>query len=183
MRMRILLLWVAVVSTLAAEPAITKPDVRDSLETVERSLSDRLRSNEALSTMYVLWRPRGAYLEGYGAVFTIELNLVPMGDISPFQKAYSAEQKRQLNIRKRQRLEDLTEQARVMLVDAAKQLKVLPEGEKVALAVTLFHYNWEDVTDLPSQLVVQAPRSTLLAGAAGTLSKADLKAQVQERQF
>jgi hypothetical protein len=47
----------------------------------------------------------------------------------------------------------------------------------------LFHYNWEDVTDLPAQLVVQAPRSTLLAGAAGTLSKADLKAQVQERQF
>jgi hypothetical protein len=183
MRMRILLLWLAATSMLAAEPAITRPDVRDSLETVERSLSDRLRSNEALSTMYVLWRPRGAYLEGYGAVFTLELNLVPMGDISPFQKAYSAEQKRQLNIRKRQRLEDLTEQARLMLVDAAKQLNVVPEGEKVALAVTLFHYNWEDVTDLPAQLVVQAPRKALLGGVAGSLSKAELKAQVQERQF
>jgi hypothetical protein len=183
MLIRILLLCVAAASILAAEPAITKPDVRDSLEGVERSMSDRLRSNEALSTMYVLWQPRGAYLEGYGAVFTLELNLVPMGDISPFQKAYSADQKRQLNIRKRQRLEDLTEQARLMLVEAAKQLKVVPESEKVALAVTLFHYNWEDVTDLPAQLVVQATRSTLLAGAAGTLSKADLKAQVQERQF
>jgi hypothetical protein len=116
-------------------------------------------------------------------VFTVELNLVPMGDISPFQKAYSAEQKRQLNVRKRQRLEDLTEQTRELLVEAAKQLNVVPEGEKVALAVTLFHYNWEDVTGLPSQLVVQAPRSALLAGAAGNLSKAELKARVQERQF
>lgn len=183
MRMRILLLWAAAASMLAAEPAITKPDVRDSLERVERSMSDRLRTNEALSTMYVLWQPRGAYLEGYGAVFTVELNLVPMGDISPFQKAYSAEQKRQLNIRKRQRLEDLTEQAREMLVEAASKLNVVPEGEKVALAVTLFHYNWEDVTDLPSQLVVQAPHKALLAGAAGNLSKAELRAQVQERQF
>jgi hypothetical protein len=183
MRMRILSLLLAAASILSAEPAITKPDVRDSLENVERAMSDRLRTNEALSTMYVLWRPRGAYLEGYGAVFTIELNLAPMGDISPFQKAYSTEQKRQLNVRKRQRLEDLAEQARQMLVDAAKQLSVVPENEKVALAVTLFHYNWEDVTDLPSQVVVQAPRSTLLAGAAGKLSNAELKAQVQERQF
>jgi len=183
MLLRILLLWVATASVVAAEPAITKPDVRDSLETVERTMSDRLRTNEVLSTMYVLWRPRGAYLEGYGAVFTVELNLVPMGDISPFQKAYSAEQKRQLNVRKRQRLEDLTEQTRELLVEAAKQLNVVPEGEKVALAVTLFHYNWEDVTGLPSQLVVQAPRSALLAGAAGNLSKAELKARVQERQF
>jgi hypothetical protein len=178
-----LLLWIVAASILAAEPAVTKPDVRDSLETVERTLSDRMRSDEVLSTMYVLWRPRGAYLEGYGAVFTIELNLAPIGDVSPFQKSYSAEQKRQLNVRKRQRLEDLTEQARQMLVEAASQLKVVPESENVALAVTLFHYNWEDVTNLPSQLVVQAPRSTLLAGAAGKLSKAELKAQVQERLF
>jgi hypothetical protein len=62
-------------------------------------------------------------------------------------------------------------------------LNVVPEGEKVALAVTLFHYNWEDVTDLPAQLVVQAPRKALLGGVAGSLSKAELKAQVQERQF
>jgi hypothetical protein len=183
MRIRIVLLAVVAAAVLAAEPAITKPDVRDSLETVERSMSDRLRTNEALSTMYVLWRPRGAYLEGYGAVFTLELNLVPMGDISPFQKAYSDEQKRQLNVRKRQRLEDLTEQAREILTEAAKQLNVVPENEKVALAVTLFHYNWEDVTDLPSQVVVQAPRGTLLAGAAGSLSKTELKAQLQERYF
>jgi hypothetical protein len=183
MWVRILLLTVLSTALLAAEPAITKPDIRDSLETAERAMSERLRTNEVLSTMYVLWRPRGAYLEGYGAVFTIELNLVPMGDVSPFQKAYSAEQKRQLNVRKRQRLEDLTEQAREMLVEAAKQLDVVPEGEKVALAVTLFHYNWEDVTDLPSQLVVQAPRGALLASAAGRLSKAELKARVQERYF
>ena len=183
MRMRVLSLFAVAASMLAAEPAITQPEVRDSLETVERALYERMRNNEVLSTMYVLWRPRGAYLEGYGAVFSVELNLVPMGDVSPFQKAYSAEQKRQLNVRKRQRLEDLTSQAREMLVEAATQLNVVPETEKVALAVTLFHYNWEDLTDLPAQLVVQAPRKALLAGAAGTLSKAELKEQVQERQF
>jgi hypothetical protein len=183
MLMRSILIGLAVALVLAAEPAVTQPGVRDSLQTVEQAMQDQMRSNEVLSTMYVLWRPRGAYLAGYGAVFSIELNLVPMADVSPFQQPYSDEQKRQLNIRKRQRLEDLTEQARLMLVDAAKQLNVVPEGEKVALAVTLFHYNWEDVTDLPAQLVVQAPRKALLGGVAGSLSKAELKAQVQERQF
>jgi hypothetical protein len=183
MRLRLVLLGVIAASVLAAEPAITRPDVRDSLETVERDLTGRMHTNEALSTMYVLWRPRGVYLEGYGAVFTLELNLVPMGDVSPFQKAYSDEQKRQLNVRKRQRLEDLTEAAREILVEAAKQLTVVPENEKVALAVTLFHYGWEDMTGLPAQLVVQAPRKALLAGAAGTLGKAELRAQIEEQQF
>jgi hypothetical protein len=183
MRMRVLLLAFVGASLLAADPAVTKPGVRDSLQNVEQAMYQRLRANEVLSTMYVLWRPRGAYLEGYGAVFSLELNLVPMGDVSPFQKAYSDEQKRQLNVRKRQRLEDLTEQAREMLMDAASRLDAIPESEKVALAVTLVHYNWEDQTDLPAQVVVQAPRSALLAGAAGSLSKADLKAQIQERRF
>lgn len=183
MRMRILLLTALTAAVLAAEPAITKPEVRGSLESAEQVLSERLRTNEALSTMYVLWKPRGAYLEGYGAVFTIELNLAPMANVSPFQKAYNDEQKSQLNIRKRQRLEDLTAQAREMLVEAAERLNVVPENEKVALAVTLFHYNWEDLTDLPTQLVVQAPRSALLATAAGRLSKTELRAQVQEQQF
>jgi hypothetical protein len=183
MRMRILLLTLLTATLLAAEPAITKPEVRGSLETAEQVLSNRLRTNEALSTMYVLWKPRGAYLEGYGAVFTIELNLAPMANVSPFQKAYNDEQKGQLNIRKRQRLEDLAEQTREMLVEVAGRLGVVPENEKIALAVTLFHYNWEDLTDLPSQLVVQAPRGALLAGAAGKLSKAELRTQIQEQQF
>jgi hypothetical protein len=183
MLMRSVLLGLAAASVLAAEPAVTQPGVRDSLETVEQAMTDRLRSNEALSTMYVLWRPRGAYLQGYGAVFTVELNLVPMADVSPFQKPYNDEQKRQLNVRKRQRLEDLTAHAQEILVEIASKLNLVPENEKVALVVTLFHYNWEDLTGLPSQLVVQGPRGTLLSGAAGKLSKADLKAQLQEQYF
>jgi hypothetical protein len=183
MLMRSVLVGLAAASFLAAEPAVRQPEVRSSLHTVELDLQDQLRSNEVLSTMYVLWRPRGAYLEGYGAVFSLELNLVPMADVSPFQKPYNDEQKSQLNVRKRQRLEQLAEQARRMLVAASSKLNVVPESEKVALVVTFFHYNWEDLTGLPTQLVVQAPRGTLLANAAGNLSPADLKAQVQEQYF
>ena len=183
MVMRGLFVCLAMAAMLSAEPPLAKPEVRNSLNGVEQALSDRLRTNEALSSMYVLWRPRGAYLDGYGAVFTVELNLVPMANISPFQKPYDDEQKRQLNVRKRQKLEDLTAQAREMLVEAASRLNVVPENEKVALVVTLFHYNWEDLSDLPSQLVVQAPRSVLLSSAAGRLGKPELKAQVQQQYF
>ncbi len=47
-------------------------------------------------------------------------------------------------------------------------MKVVPEGEKVAVAFTLFHYDWEDLTGLPSQFVVPAPRSALLAAPPET---------------
>jgi hypothetical protein len=41
----------------------------------------------------------------------------------------------------------------------------MPPGEQVVLAVSLFHYSWEDYSGLPGQIVMQAERQKLLSNA------------------
>jgi hypothetical protein len=176
-------LVLVLVAVCAAEPAGTTQSVFRQVEEVERAMDQTLKTEQDLSTMSVLWKPRGAYLDGYGAVFTVELNLVPTAAISPFQRSYDAEQIRQLNIRKRQKLEVLEEQARQMLVGAGGRLTTVPAKEKVALVVTLFYYHWEDVTNLPAQMVMQAPRQVLLDREAGRLEKAEFREKLSVEYF
>jgi hypothetical protein len=52
---------------------------------------------------------------------------------------------------------------REMLVASASSLENLPPSEQVVLAVSLFHYSWEDYTGIPNQIVMQAPRQQLLS--------------------
>jgi len=52
-----------------------------------------------------------------------------------------------------------------MLVAGAASLENLPPGEQIVLAVSLFHYSWEDYSGLPSQIVMQAERQKLLSNA------------------
>ena len=54
---------------------------------------------------------------------------------------------------------------REMLIASAVSLENLPPTEQVVLAVTLFHYSWEDSSGLPAQIVMQAERQKLLSNA------------------
>jgi hypothetical protein len=54
---------------------------------------------------------------------------------------------------------------RQLLMASAASLENLPPNEQVVLAVSLFHYSWEDYSGLPSQIVMQADRQKLLSNA------------------
>jgi hypothetical protein len=43
----------------------------------------------------------------------------------------------------------LKQQMREMLIASAASLENLPPNEQVVLAVSLFHYSWEDYSGLP----------------------------------
>ncbi len=183
MLMRAMVLGLVALAVLAAEVHPATGASRKDLEAVERLIDNRFQSTDELSTMKVLWRARGAYLEGFGAVFTVELNLAPMANISPFTRTYSEEQKRALNAQKKAKLEFLSRQAAGILVAAGAKLGAMPADEQVALVITLFHFQWEDLTDLPSQLVIQARRQSLLDRKAGKLSDAELRGQLEVKYF
>lgn len=173
----------AVAPALATEVSPKAAAIRNQVVEVERSIDRRFRDLRDAQPMTLLGAARGVYLDGYGAVFTIEVNLYPSAALSPFRQSYSEEEKRQLNVRKRQRLESLEEKAREILIEESAKLIGLPEGEKVALAVSLFHFAWEDLTGLPRQLVMAAARSVLAEARSGALEAASLRDRLAPEYF
>ena len=165
---------------LSAGPPAAESDLGKQLKRVERSIDDRFEQaiDEALP-MALAGVTRGFYLEGFGVVFSLEVNVVPTPSISPFFRGYNEEQKRALNRRKKERLKLLEARAREILVREAAKVESLPADERLALAISLFYYNWEYISGLPFQLVVQAPKSVLLDHGAGRLTDAELDRQVE----
>lgn len=137
---------------------------RAALATVEKSFDGRL-ARPTPDAFDLLGSARGVYLEGYGAVFSTELNLIVSPNLSPFHQSFTKVEIARIHGQKLQRLPLLKRTMREMLVASAASLENLPPSEQVVLAVTLFHYSWEDYGGLPSQVVMQAERQKLLSNA------------------
>ena len=157
----LLALFLAVPSPTAATTNEGRA-LRAALKSAERTIDDRVQQTTARAPFALLGQTRGAYLGGFGAVFTLEVNLVPVAGLSPFRPAYSLQEIQNLNRQKRKKLAVMKTVLRQLLVEQAAALGHLPLAEKIGIAVTLFNYNWEDTTGLPSQLVLQATRQSLL---------------------
>ncbi len=146
----------------AAQAPADGRTLRAALRTSERTIDERVQQMTARAPFALLGTTRGAYLAGYGVVFTVEVNLVPVGGLSPFRPAYTPQEIQAINKQKREKLAVLKAGLRQLLVDQAAALSLVPPAEKVAIGVTLFNYNWENTDGLPSQLVMQATRQALL---------------------
>lgn len=156
---------------------------RAAMAAVEKNIDKRLESISLDSPLMLLGTTRGIYLEGYGAVFTAELNLVAAPGLSPFRAAISKEEVARIHQKKLERLPALRGAMREMLVAAAGSLDAVPADERLVLGLSLFHFSWEDSSGLPSQIVVQAPRKALVAFQTGRHDRAALESVVQVREF
>jgi len=137
---------------------------RAALASVEKNFDGRLTAF-APDAFDLLGNTRGVYLEGYGAVFSAELNLIVSPNLSPFHQSFTKIEIVRIHGQKVQRLPLLKQRMREMLVASAASLENLPPSEQVVLAVTLFHYSWEDYSGFPNQIVMQAERQKLLSNA------------------
>ena len=146
----------------ATQPLIEGRAIRGAIKSSERTIDDRVQQMTGRAPFVLLGTTRGAYLAGYGAVFTLELNLVPRANLSPFRPPYTPQEIKDLNREKRDKLGVLRTGFRQLLVDQGAGLGPVPASEKVAIVVTLFNYNWEDTTGLPSQVIFQAARQSLV---------------------
>jgi hypothetical protein len=145
----------------AAHPRIS----RVALSTIEKSCDGHFARAYTPDAFDLLGSTRGVYLEGYGAIFSAELNLIVSPNLSPFHQSFTKIEIARIHDRKVQRLPMLKQKMREMLVVSAASLENLPPSEQVVLAVSLFHYSWEDYSGLPSQIVMQAERQKLLSNA------------------
>ena len=142
-------------------------------QTVDRNLLGNLERgcNKRIETLFddpymLLGLTRGLYLEGYGVVLSAEVNLAITPGATPFRMAMTDDEKAALRKKKLDRLPGLKQAMRDVLVASAKSLEPMPASEQVVVAITLLNRSFEQTQGLPSQIVMQASRQSLLTGVA-----------------
>jgi hypothetical protein len=139
---------------------------RSSLAGVEQ----QFRSSLDKSQMEILAAPRGVYLEGYGAVFMTDINLVYTPSINPFRLTIDDQTIASIHKRKMAQVPVLRESMRQILLESGSALESVPLNEQVVLVVTFLNEQWEVTAGLPSQITMQARRSSLIEAKLGKLN-------------
>ena len=176
----LLLIGLATLCFAASEPIVS----RASLMVVEASINDKIRSN--ISDPYdLLGTARGTYLEGYGAIFTVELNLVLLSplNLSPFKPSLSESEIVTIHDRKVRKVEGLKEAMRGLMVTAGKSLPGLPPDERIVIEAFLFNYRWENSRGLPRRIILTAHKQKLMDAVNRHALGADLAAVFQEEEL
>jgi hypothetical protein len=179
--MKRLLLACAICST-ALLAGDRSPVTRDNMATVEKNIDQAIVRLDVSEPYELLGYTRGIYLNGYGIVLSSEVNLV-VTMITPFHPAMTGEKIKDLRQRKIQRLAPLRDFMRQQLVAAAATLDPVPGNEQIVFGVTLFYRGFEEREGLPGQIVMQAPKQTLLDFKANRIGKAQLDAAVQVQEL
>jgi hypothetical protein len=135
---------------------------RQEIAAMEKALDQRLARFDLERPIEVLGLTRGLYLDGFGAVFTAEVNLLPAVGVSPFRPSLSKEDIARLREQKLQRLPKIRALMQDLLVSAAQSLDRVPSGEQVVLGLMLWSHPWEDTSGLPRLIQMQAQRGALL---------------------
>jgi hypothetical protein len=154
-----LLLLVAVVASTAATsgPRVS----RATLATVEKSLDGRIQRLWDDNPYLLLGSTRGVYLDGFGAVFTVEVSLV-MNPISLMNTRLTKDDIAKVRQKKVDRMPLLTKALKEQMVAMAASLDTVPAEEQIAIVAFVDHYPWEDISGLPVQITLQAQKKKLL---------------------
>ena len=97
--------------------------------------------------------PKATYLEGYGAVITLEASLAPTR--SPFSSPETPEQVRKTV---NQRRKDLTQKLEALLKQRVGTMQSILPNDSVTIVLYLLNSNPADVPDLPSQIILTAKK-------------------------
>lgn len=153
----LLLVMVFALSAGTSGPRVS----RGTLATVEKSLDDRIQRLWDDTPYLLLGTTRGVYLEGFGAVFTVEVNLV-MNPISLMNTRLTKDDIAKVRQKKLDRMPVLLKALKESMVSMATSLDTIPPEEQIAVVAFVDHYPWEDVTGIPVQITLQAQRKKLV---------------------
>jgi len=156
---------------------------RVELAAMERTFDQRIQRFDVNDPFDLLGATRGVYLEGYGAVFTAEVNLVASAVVTPFRPRPTQEEIERLRQRKLARLALLKKHMREMMLNLAASLEAAPPSEQIALGVSVFYFSWENREALPSQVLMRARRQTLLDAQARHAGDATLEKLILVEEF
>jgi hypothetical protein len=178
------LLLVVLLAVAASATASDAPRVpRTTLAAAEKSLDTRFAGLWSDNPFIMLGPTRGIYLEGYGTVFTAEVNLVAgpqIGILTPSMTKASIAQHRQKKI---DRIPELKKAMAKALADtaASPEMAAVPPDEQIVLVAFLSHFPWEDISGLPTQIMMQSSKKKLME--AQPKGGAALEASIQAVQY
>jgi hypothetical protein len=142
--------------------AATAPRLSGNLlKSVETSLDDRIKSLWQDNPFSIIRPARGLYLEGYGAVFTVDVSPV-LSTTSMMHPTATKDEVVKAHKVRVERIPQLKQAMRLAVADAAASLDPMPADEQVTLVVYLAHHEWEDVSDTPGQLTFRGKKKALI---------------------
>lgn len=152
----------AVAASTAAGPKINI--TRQTFKPLEDDFNLKLSTFNPAEPVYMLGQTRGVYLQGYGAVFSVELDLIQSPTVNPFHGAISKQDVASTHTRKMKQLGLLQDAVRRQMIACAKGLDAVPADQQLVMVVRLDYQPWEDTEKLPSQIVLSADRKSAAAG-------------------
>ncbi len=129
----ILLLSSSPAAAAQEEKSNLKP-LKEEIEVLESVLNQSLTQTFPAPFPY-LEKARGAYLPGYGVVFTFEVNLTPVLNLGPFNPALTPERDRAQRQEENRRREQAKAVAERVLADFGHTLTELAPNESVAVII------------------------------------------------
>jgi len=170
------ILFLLLSGALAISAADASRVNRNTLAGLERTVDDRIRGLWSDNTMAILGNTRGVYIPGTGIVLAAETNVVT-ANLSLMVQTLSKDELAALRKKKLERIPQLEKAMKDLLGAMTSTLDQLAPGEKIAIALVLPRYSFEDPTGLPMQLTVQMERGE--GGAPEvTIRPADANAKV-----
>lgn len=133
----------------------------------------------------LLGNTRGVYLDGYGAVFTTLVALVPTPIPNPFQD-FTQKDIDRVYARKLHQVPLMREKMREMLLMMAADpaLEGVRPQEEIVCGVTFFYYKqWENSSGLPAQIVMRAQKGQLLEVQSGRTPRSGLGSIVKVQEL
>jgi len=172
----LLLIAAATLCIASTEPRVS----RASIVAVEKSINENF-ANYPGDPYAVIGNARGTYLEGYGALFTVELDLINTGPINPnpFKQKVTPQEITGTRERKLKKLAILRESMRSLILNAGGTLEGLPPNERVAMEAVLLYNSWEDSKGMPRRLFMSAEKQKLRGARAG---QPELAAIIEEQE-
>jgi hypothetical protein len=175
-------LWFLLAASLltGAAPKLNLPAVTAMEKSFDRRLEREVLDGDPF---LLLGLTRGIYVDGFGIVYSAEVNLAQGPGISPFHPEVTKEDVARLKQKKVARLPLLKKAMKQQLLDAAGSLDGLPAEEHLVLGVTLFRHSWEDTSGLPHQIVMQAQKRALVDIQTGRRDRTQLDTVIRMQEF
>lgn len=148
---------VAVCAASAATPRVSG----NVLKAVEMSLDDRIKSLWPENPFSIIRLTRGLYLDGYGAVFTVDVSPV-LSTTSMMHPTVTKDEVVKAHKVRGERIAQLKQAMRIAVADVAASLDPVPADDQVTLVVYLASHEWEDVSGMPGQMTFRGKKKALI---------------------
>jgi hypothetical protein len=150
------------VAAICAAAATTTRVSRNVLKAVEVSLDERIKGLWPDNPFSLIGNnTRGLYLDGYGAVFTVDVSPV-LSLTSLMHPSVTKEEVVKAHKERIERIAQLKQVMRLAVADAAASLDPVPADDQITMVVYLAYHQWEDISGTPAQLTFQGKKKALL---------------------